>query len=172
MEEMVGLRLAFFNLRVLLISSLGVEEEMFLKEAELGPEWSSKLTSFDYEPLAAASIGHVHHAVTKDGLDVAMKIQYPGVADNIDSDIDNVKLILDYTNLLPEQMYIDSAIKVAKEELSRECEYELEANNQKRFRELLSNTKGCYVPMVIDGIRSKRILTTELVSGKSLFLRH
>lgn len=42
-----------------------------------------------------------------------MKIQYPGVADSIDSDIDNVKLILDYTNLLPEQMYIDSAIKVS-----------------------------------------------------------
>ncbi|KAL1827266.1 hypothetical protein DCAR_0206419 [Daucus carota subsp. sativus] len=134
-------------------------------EAELGPQWSSKLTSFDYEPLAAASIGQVHHAVTKDGLDVAMKIQYPGVADSIDSDIDNVKLILDYTNLLPEQMYIDSAIKVAKEELSRECDYELEATNQKRFRELLSNTEGCYVPMVIDDIRSKRVLTTELVSG-------
>ncbi|KAK1356720.1 protein ABC transporter 1, mitochondrial [Heracleum sosnowskyi] len=137
-------------------------------EAELGPEWSSKLTSFDYEPLAAASIGQVHHAVTKDGLDVAMKIQYPGVADSIDSDIDNVKLILDYTNLLPEQMYIDSAIKVAKEELSRECDYELEATNQKRFRELLSNIEGCYVPMVIDGIRSKRVLTTELVSGVSI----
>lgn len=55
----------------------------------------------------------MHHAVTKDGLDVAMKIQYPGVADSIDSDIDNVKLILDYTNMLPEQMYIDSAIKVS-----------------------------------------------------------
>ncbi|KAL8115600.1 hypothetical protein AgCh_022195 [Apium graveolens] len=64
----------------------------------------SKLTSFDYEPLAAASIGQVYHAVTKDGLDIAMKIQDPGIADNIDSDIDNVKLILDYTNMLPEQM--------------------------------------------------------------------
>ncbi|KAL1833040.1 hypothetical protein ACET3Z_002691 [Daucus carota] len=134
-------------------------------EAELGPQWSSKLTSFDYEPLAAASIGQVHRAVTKDGLDVAMKIQYPGVADSIDSDIDNVKLILDYTNLLPEKMYLDRAIIVAKEELSRECDYILEANNQKRFRKLLSNTEGFYVPMVIDDILSKRVLTTELVSG-------
>lgn len=57
---------------------------------------------------------------------------------------------------------------MAKEELSRECDYELEATNQKRFRELLSNTEGCYVPMVIDDIRSKRVLTTELVSGNSL----
>ncbi|KAL8101151.1 protein ABC transporter 1, mitochondrial-like [Apium graveolens] len=134
-------------------------------EAELGPQWSSKLKSFDYEPLAAASIGQVHPAVTKDGLNVAMKIQYPGVADSIDSDIDNVKLILDYTNLLPEKMYLDRAIIVAKEELARECDYELEAKNQKRFRELLSNTEGFYVPKVVDDILSKRVLTTELVSG-------
>lgn len=54
---------------------------------------------------------------------------------------------------------------MAKEELSRECDYELEATNQKRFRDLLSNSKGFYVPMVIDDISSKRVLTTELVSG-------
>ncbi|XP_034691988.1 protein ABC transporter 1, mitochondrial [Vitis riparia] len=134
-------------------------------DAELGPEWKSKLTSFDYEPLASASIGQVHKAVTKDGLEVAMKIQYPGVADSIESDIENVKLLLDYTNLIPEGLYLDKAMKVAKEELSRECDYELEATNQKRFRDLLSNSKGFYVPMVIDDISSKRVLTTELVSG-------
>lgn len=137
-------------------------------DAELGPEWKSKLTSFDYEPLAAASIGQVHKAVTKDGLEVAMKIQYPGVADSIESDIENVKLLLDYTNLIPEGLYLDKAMKVAKEELSRECDYELEATNQKRFRDLLSNSKGFYVPMVIDDISSKRVLTTELVSGISI----
>lgn len=134
-------------------------------DAELGPDWSSKLISFDYEPLAAASIGQVHKAVTKDGLEVAMKIQYPGVADSIDSDIDNVKLLLDYTNLIPKGLFLDSAMKVAKEELSRECDYELEAANQKRFRNLLSDLEGFYVPMVIDNISSKRVLTTELVSG-------
>ncbi|KAJ9696803.1 hypothetical protein PVL29_008823 [Vitis rotundifolia] len=134
-------------------------------DAELGPEWKSKLTSFDYEPLAAASIGQVHKAIAKDGLEVAMKIQYPGVADSIESDIENVKLLLDYTNLIPEGLYLDKAMKVAKEELSRECDYELEATNQKRFRDLLSNSKGFYVPMVLDDISSKRVLTTELVSG-------
>lgn len=54
---------------------------------------------------------------------------------------------------------------MAKEELSRECDYELEAANQKRFRNLLSDLEGFYVPMVIDNISSKRVLTTELVSG-------
>ncbi|KAL8527103.1 hypothetical protein ACS0TY_005104 [Phlomoides rotata] len=134
-------------------------------DAELGSDWSCKLTSFDYEPLAAASIGQVHRAVTRDGVEVAMKIQYPGVADSIESDIDNVKLLLTYTNLLPEKLFIESAMKVAKEELSRECDYELEAKNQKRFRTLLTGTKGFYVPFVVDDLSSKRVLTSELVSG-------
>lgn len=134
-------------------------------DTELGPNWSSKLMSFDYEPMAAASIGQVHGAVTKDGLEVAMKIQYPGVADSIESDIENVKLLLTYTNLIPEKLYIDNAMKVAKEELSRECDYELEAKNQKRFRSLLANTKGFYIPIVVDNLSSRRVLTTELVPG-------
>ncbi|XP_023743628.1 protein ABC transporter 1, mitochondrial [Lactuca sativa] len=134
-------------------------------ESELGPNWSSKLKSFDYEPLAAASIGQVHKAVTKDGLQLAMKIQYPGVADSIESDIDNVKLLLDYTNLIPENLYLDRAMKVAKEELSRECDYELESSNQKTFRRLLSNVQGFYVPLVVDELSSKKVLATELVHG-------
>ncbi|OIT33154.1 protein abc transporter 1, mitochondrial [Nicotiana attenuata] len=133
--------------------------------SELGQDWSSKLKSFDYEPMAAASIGQVHRAVTKDGMDVAMKIQYPGVADSIESDIDNVKLLLGYTNLIPEGLYLENAMKVAKEELSRECDYELEAKSQKRFGILLSGAKGFYVPVVIDDLSSKRVLTSELVPG-------
>lgn len=58
-------------------------------------------------------------------------------------------------------------MKVAKDELSRECDYELEAANQKRFRELLSDSKGFYVPRVIDEISSKKVLTTELITGES-----
>ncbi|CAL5433717.1 unnamed protein product [Camellia sinensis] len=134
-------------------------------DAELGPDWSSKLISFDYEPMAAASIGQVHRAVTKNGLHIAVKIQYPGVADSIESDIENVKRLLDYTNLIPENLFLDRAMKVAKEELSRECDYELEATNQRRFRDLLSNTKGFYVPKVMTDISSKRVLATELVPG-------
>ncbi|XP_051146134.1 protein ABC transporter 1, mitochondrial [Andrographis paniculata] len=133
--------------------------------AELGSNWSSKLTSFDYEPMAAASIGQVHRAVTKEGLDVAIKIQYPGVADSIESDIENVKLLLTYTSLIPEKLYLDNAMKVAKKELSRECDYELEALSQKKFRSLLGNEKGFYVPFVVDELSSRRVLTTELVPG-------
>ncbi|KAK1664576.1 hypothetical protein QYE76_052735 [Lolium multiflorum] len=134
-------------------------------DAELGQGWSSRLTSFDYEPLAAASIGQVHRAVLKDGSDVVMKIQYPGVADSIESDIENVRLLLTYTNLIPKGLFLDRAIKVAKEELARECDYVIEASNQKRYRELLSDSEGYYVPKVTDELSSKKILTSEFVPG-------
>uniref|UniRef100_J3KZA4 ABC1 atypical kinase-like domain-containing protein n=1 Tax=Oryza brachyantha TaxID=4533 RepID=J3KZA4_ORYBR len=134
-------------------------------DAELGQDWSSKLRSFDYEPLAAASIGQVHRAVLKDGSDVVMKIQYPGVADSIESDIENVRLLLTYTNLIPKGLFLDRAMKVAKLELARECDYVLEATNQKRYKELLSDSEGFYVPKVIDELSSKKVLTSEFVPG-------
>ncbi|KAI3976874.1 hypothetical protein MKX01_008732, partial [Papaver californicum] len=56
-------------------------------------------------------LGQVHQAVTKDSLKVAMKIQYPGVAESIESDIENVKLLLDYTNLILKRLYLDRAMK-------------------------------------------------------------
>ncbi len=56
---------------------------------------------------------------------------------------------------------------MAKEELARECDYELEAANQKRFRELLGHEQGVYVPLVFDEFCSKRVLTTEFVAGNT-----
>lgn len=154
----------------------------------------------------------MHRAVTKDGSQVAMKIQYPGVADSIESDIENVRRLLNYTNLIPKGLFLDRAVKVlltkqihsvssflitysesreektakwespfenfdnvhyklpsflqvAKEELARECDYEIEAESQKLFRDLLSETPGFYVPRVVDEVSSKKVLTTELISG-------
>uniref|UniRef100_A0ACD5VF12 Uncharacterized protein n=1 Tax=Avena sativa TaxID=4498 RepID=A0ACD5VF12_AVESA len=134
-------------------------------DAELGQGWSSKLRSFDYEPLAAASIGQVHQAILKDGSEVVMKIQYPGVADSIESDIENVRLLLTYTNLIPKGLFLDRAIKVAKQELARECDYVIEASNQKRYKELLSDSESYYVPKVTDELSSKKVLTSEFVAG-------
>ena len=61
---------------------------------------------------------------------------------------------------------------MAKEELSRECDYRLEAANQKRFRDLLAGVDGFYVPIVVDTISSKRVLTTELVYGNYKNFNH
>lgn len=68
-------------------------------------------------------------------------------------------------------MYLDSwqsFLQVAKEELARECDYEIEATSQKHFRDLLSGTPGFYIPLVVDEISSKKVLTTELISGNSI----
>lgn len=69
---------------------------------QFGPDWRSLVTAFDERPFAAASIGQVHLATLPDGRSVAMKIQYPGVAEGIDSDINNLIGTLKIANILPE----------------------------------------------------------------------
>jgi aarF domain-containing kinase len=88
---------------------------------QLGADWREKLLEFDYIPIAAASIGQVHRAKLLDGTDVAMKIQYPGVADSIESDLNNLKRLLSMTNMLPPGLFIDQIMTVAREELLVEC---------------------------------------------------
>jgi aarF domain-containing kinase len=63
--------------------------------------------------LACVERVQVHRAVTREGKEVAMKVQYPGVANSINSDIDNVKMLLYYTNLIPEGLYLEQAMKVS-----------------------------------------------------------
>lgn len=69
--------------------------------SELGEDWRSRLAEFDDTPVAAASIGQVHRARTLDGRLVAIKVQYPGVADSIESDLNNLKTLVTYMNVLP-----------------------------------------------------------------------
>jgi aarF domain-containing kinase len=69
---------------------------------EFGQDWRSKLASFEMKPFAAASIGQVHAATLLDGTEVAMKIQYPGVAQGIESDIDNLVGIMKVWNIFPQ----------------------------------------------------------------------
>eukprot|EP00884_Botryococcus_braunii_P002081 jgi/Botrbrau1/11874/Bobra.126_2s0009.1 len=137
--------------------------------AELGPEWRSLLATFDDEPLAAASIGQVHGGTLHDGRRVAMKIQYPGVARSIESDVDNLLRIISVANVLPKGMYIENAAKVAKRELALECDYQYEARCQDRFGRLVGGDASfagrVFVPAVVPELCSSRILTTEFVEG-------
>ena len=70
-------------------------------EKELGEDWRSKFLEFEEVPVAAASIGQVHRGKTLDGCTVAIKVQYPGVADSIESDLKNLKRLVTYMNILP-----------------------------------------------------------------------
>ncbi|XP_045916503.1 atypical kinase COQ8A, mitochondrial-like isoform X2 [Micropterus dolomieu] len=133
--------------------------------SDLGPNWRDKLESFEERPFAAASIGQVHLAKMKDGRDVAMKIQYPGVAQSINSDVNNLMTVLNISNALPEGLFPEHLIDVMRRELALECDYIREAQCAKKFRELLKDHPFFYVPEVIDELSSSHVLTTELVPG-------
>lgn len=79
---------------------------------EMGPEWRSKLTKFEEKPFAAASIGQVHRATMPNGMEVAVKIQYPGVGTSIESDIDNLVGMLKVWDVFPPGIFIDNVVKV------------------------------------------------------------
>ncbi|KAM6968638.1 LOW QUALITY PROTEIN: atypical kinase COQ8A, mitochondrial [Tautogolabrus adspersus] len=133
--------------------------------SDLGPNWRDKLEYFEEKPFAAASIGQVHLARLKDGREVAMKIQYPGVAKSIDSDVNNIMTALSLSNALPEGLFPEHLIEVMSRELALECDYIREAKCAKKFQELLKDHPYFYVPDVIDELSNQHVLTTTLVPG-------
>ncbi|XP_045930672.1 atypical kinase COQ8B, mitochondrial isoform X3 [Micropterus dolomieu] len=137
-------------------------------EKELGSGWREKLSSFEDKPFAAASIGQVHHGVLKDGREIAMKIQYPGVAESIHSDINNLMSVLKMSLVLPEGLFADSSLEVLQRELAWECDYKREAECAKKFRSLLEGDEFFQVPEVIDELSGRTVLAMELVQGVPL----
>ncbi|KAM3594383.1 uncharacterized protein V6R79_006882 [Siganus canaliculatus] len=133
--------------------------------SDLGPNWREQLEYFEEKPFAAASIGQVHLARLKGGREVAMKIQYPGVAKSIDSDVNNIMTALSLSNALPEGLFPEHLIEVMSRELALECDYIREAKCAKKFQELLKDHPFFYVPDVIDELSSQHVLTTTLVPG-------
>lgn len=133
--------------------------------SEFGADWRERLAEFEDQPMAAASIGQVHRATLKDGRRVAMKIQYPGVARSISSDISNLKRVIQLVDFLPPGLYIDESMQAAEEELTRECDYEAEASYQRRYRGLVADEPMVSVPAVVDEFSTPRVLTSELIHG-------
>lgn len=132
---------------------------------ELGSDWRNKVVTFDEKPFAAASIGQVHLATLADGQSVAMKIQYPGVAEGIQSDIDNLIGTLKLWNVFPKGMFIDNVVEVAKRELAWEVDYIREAECSRKFKNFLKPYPDYYVPNVIESLCGKKVFTTELIDG-------
>lgn len=132
----------------------------------LGPNWRDLFESFEEKPMAAASIGQVHGAVLKNGKRVAVKVQYPGVADSIDSDLNNLSILLTASRLLPKGLYLDKTIANARTELAWECDYIREAEASNRFRELLRDEPSVFVvPEIIPEASGKQVLTMERLNG-------
>ena len=142
-------------------------------EAELGRSIEELFVEFDDEPIAAASIGQVHRALVSvlddDGIPVeravAVKVQYPGVAEAISSDLRNADMLgmllkQSFGGLDPSEMVDEIKIRLADE-----VDYELEARNQQMFADYYRDHPFVRIPRVVTGYSTKRILTTELVTG-------
>ncbi len=135
--------------------------------SNLGADWHDLFSSFDEKPIAAASIGQVHSAVLKSsGQRVAVKVQYPGVANSIDSDLSNLSILLTASRLLPKGLYLDKTIANARTELAWECDYVREAEMGSRFRTLLADeTSTFHVPAIIKEASGPQVLTAEFCPG-------
>ncbi len=142
-------------------------------ERELGKPTESTFAEFDWEPLAAASIGQVHAARLHDDRAVAVKIQYPGVAAAIRADLKNTELLTTFLGLIgglsPKRLSLDlrGAAREIGERITEELDYRLEAANQAEFAELYRGHPFIHVPEVVGELCTDRVLTQELVRGKS-----
>lgn len=130
-----------------------------------GENWDSQFERFNFTPIAAASIGQVHHAILKDGRQVAVKIQYPKIRQTIDSDVDNVGSLLKISRLLPDDIDISALLGEAKFQLHREADYSLEATAIERFRSMLINDDRFEVPAVIGELSNSDVLTMTYLDG-------
>lgn len=140
-------------------------------KSELGSDWRKQVfESFNDRPFAAASIGQVHEAIlrTEGSPQVAVKIQYPGVAEGMESDIKNLMSIMKFWKILPDGLFVDNLVKVARKELGWEVDYTREAEAQIKYRNLIepyANQLNIYVPKVYQKFSTKKVFMTELIQG-------
>ena len=137
-------------------------------KGDLGPNWKDNFGSFSMKPFAAASIGQVHRAILRDGTEVAVKVQYPGVAKSIDSDIRNLMTLMKVLAFLPEGLFVDKIASHMAVELAQECDYKREAMCGQRMKELLAPDQVFHVPTVYHDLTSENVLTTEYIRGLTI----
>src|ERR1700694_4159467 len=133
---------------------------------ELGDVPERLFSRWDPLPFAAASIGQVHRAITKDGRAVAVKVQYPGIARSITSDVRNVALLRRIAAAAFPGLDTRSLIDELGDRLREEVDYLLEAENQETFAQYYEGHPVIHVPHVLSDLSTARVLTTELVSGE------
>jgi predicted unusual protein kinase regulating ubiquinone biosynthesis (AarF/ABC1/UbiB family) len=159
--------LALANLRDAADAMPSSQLHAVLREA-WGPGWEGHFRSFDFEPIAAASIGQVHTATTIDGRELALKIQYPGVARSIDSDVDNLATALRMARILPGEIDFGPLIEEAKRQLRDEADYETEAGHLRRYAALLADEPEVVVPDVHEDLSTSSILAMDRLHGVPL----
>jgi predicted unusual protein kinase regulating ubiquinone biosynthesis (AarF/ABC1/UbiB family) len=134
-------------------------------EAAWSKDWHLQFSYFSFEPIAAASIGQVHRATLKDGRELAIKVQYPGVRESIDSDIDNVVSLIRLSGALPKHIDLTRLIAEAKAQLKNEADYVKEAEFLNAYRANLVGDPRFIVPYVVDELTDRNVLAMEYIDG-------
>jgi predicted unusual protein kinase regulating ubiquinone biosynthesis (AarF/ABC1/UbiB family) len=135
-----------------------VESELHAHPDELFAQW-------DPVPIAAASIGQVHRAITREGIAVAVKVQYPGVGAAIEADLGSVGLLFGGLGQIFPGLDSGPLVAELRLRLREELDYHREARHQQRFAEYYENHPFIHIPAVLPEYSSKRVLTTELAEG-------
>ena len=120
---------------------------------------------WDPEPIAAASIGQVHRAITRDGRAVAVKVQYPGVAETMAADLDNVALLRRMLKITAPHQDVEALIAELRERVLEELDYRREASNQRLLAAYYEGHPSIHVPAIVDGLSTRRVVTSELSDG-------
>lgn len=135
-----------------------------------GDDWEELFYGFEFKPIAAASIGQVHKAYAPDGREIALKIQYPGVARSIDSDVNNIASLLRLSGLLPQGIDIQPLLDEAKIQLRDEANYLSEAEHLKAFSEALAGDSRFQVPEVLPELTRENVLVMTHVDSEPIEL--
>jgi predicted unusual protein kinase regulating ubiquinone biosynthesis (AarF/ABC1/UbiB family) len=133
-----------------------------------GEGWDKHFERFSFTPMAAASIGQVHAARTKDGRHLAIKVQYPGVRQSIDSDVDNVATLLRISGLLPKSLNIAPLLAEAKQQLHAEADYLSEGAWLRHYGELLADAPEFALPEMHGDLSTAHILAMSHVGGEPI----
>ena len=134
-------------------------------EAELGLPPERAFATWDREPIAAASIGQVHRAITHDGRAVAVKVQYPGIAEAIAADLANVSLLRRMLRITAPAQDVDSLLDELRERVLEEIDYRREAASQALFADYYEGHPTIIVPKVVPELSTRRLITSELAVG-------
>jgi predicted unusual protein kinase regulating ubiquinone biosynthesis (AarF/ABC1/UbiB family) len=145
--------------------SMPEKELLDLLEDEWGESWREAFIQFPLNPIAAASIGQVHKVITKDLKRLALKIQYPGIKQSINSDVDNVATLIKMTGLLPKNMKIKPLLAAAKQQLHEEADYLLEARRMGQYAQVIADDEAFVMPQVDEHYSTANVLAMTFLDG-------
>jgi len=134
-------------------------------EEDLEEPLAEVFASFDEEPIAAASIGQVYRATLNDGREVAVKVQYPGVAAAVRADLQNLDMIMRVLKRMTPGMNAKAIAEEIRERIVEELDYELEAQNQRSLARIFAGHPFIVVPDVVSSLSRERVLVSEFVRG-------